>query len=203
MARLSSNPSLVGVPVVAVFFLLLFFLPKLFVQKKFNFPVPEQAAQADSLSQTIDRPLKIIHGSQWVKSLGITKSKTSLRELQKASNRNVLLNFWATWCPPCIEEFPSLEYLNRRVSSSDEKLPLLVTVSVDESERDVAKLFKTLGYEPSLIVLHDVDGDISRAFGTVKFPETYLLNAEGQVVHKWIGPQNWLSRAVIEEFSAP
>jgi thiol-disulfide isomerase/thioredoxin len=113
-----------------------------------------------------------------------TGKKWSLRSLR---GRPVLLNFWATWCPPCIEEMPSLENLSQRLS---DKLTVL-TVSVDE-DWDAVKKFFPRG--TSLSVLLDTSKEIPKKFGTDKYPETFLIDSQGRVQQlfyqaKWDGAE--------------
>lgn len=125
------------------------------------------------------------------------KAAVSLAALV-AEHRTLIINFWATWCPPCIEELPSLEYLNRRLDIRGSlHTPILVTISVDEQPKQVGQLFSTLDFEPTLLVLSDPNGYFSRSLGTLKFPETYWIDSSGRILHKWIGPQNWLSAEVL------
>ncbi len=136
-----------------------------------------------------------------VANVPLKGTAVSLEELF-ADRSEILVNFWATWCPPCLEELPGLEYLGRQLNAKENKnFPLLVTISVDEDAKEVSKLFKTLDFTPSLIVLHDPDGELSQSMGTTKFPETYLINKQGKVLRKWIGPQNWLSANVIQSLT--
>jgi cytochrome c biogenesis protein CcmG/thiol:disulfide interchange protein DsbE len=104
----------------------------------------------------------------------------------------VLLNFWATWCPPCIEEIPSLLELRQAMRG---KAFELVTVSVDE---DVAALKAFLGKHlkdpSSLPVLSDPQKKSSTAFGTEKFPESYLIDKSGVARFKFIYKRDWASR---------
>ena len=110
--------------------------------------------------------------------------KWSLRQLR---GRPVLLNFWATWCAPCVEEIPSLENLARR--SSDDLTVL--AVSVDEDWETVKKFFpKGTG----LSVLLDTSKEIPKKFGTEKYPETFLIDSQGrltQMFHqaRWDGAE--------------
>src|SRR5687768_5639867 len=97
--------------------------------------------------------------------------KHSLRSLR---GKPVLLNFWATWCPPCIEEMPSLENLAKRHS---DRLTVL-TVSVDE-DWDVVKRFFPGG--TSLSVLLDVSKEVPKKYGTDKYPETFLIDSQGRL----------------------
>lgn len=122
----------------------------------------------------------------------------TLGELARASKAGLIVNFWATWCPPCVEELPSLETLNRQLGAEAD-LPQLVTISVDDSPSDVVSFFKTLEYPVSLPVLFDKDATFSRSIGTTRFPETYWVSPEGRVLYKWVGPQNWLSGEVLRK----
>jgi cytochrome c biogenesis protein CcmG, thiol:disulfide interchange protein DsbE len=127
-----------------------------------------------------------------------TKSKITLAELAAHSTEGLLVNFWATWCPPCLEELPALDYLNRQLERAPKgKMPLLVTISVDEAVEDVSGLFETLDFSPTLLVLHDPNGNFSAELGTTRFPETYWISPSGAIQYKWIGPQNWLSEEVL------
>jgi peroxiredoxin len=83
-------------------------------------------------------------------------------------------------------------------NQSDEALPILVTISVDESAEAVRKFAKTLNRPLPFLVLHDPDGAFSRQLGVTKFPETFLIDSKGKILQKWIGPQDWLSLEVLQ-----
>lgn len=128
-------------------------------------------------------------------------STVSLEELFK-DKEVLLINFWATWCPPCLDEIPTLEYLGKQLAlNPDKKTPRLVTISVDEDPKEVQKLFKTFEFSPLFLVLHDPDGDFATSLGTTKFPETFLIDRSGNVLKKWVGPQNWLSGNIIQNLT--
>ncbi len=130
------------------------------------------------------------------------KNKLSLEELIQEDSSPILINFWATWCPPCLEELPSLESLHRQLSSNGNgknRLARLITISVDDRVEDIRKLESTLDFKPSYPVFHDKEGELARTMGTTKFPETYLVNREGKILYKWLGPQDWLSKDVLHQ----
>ena len=98
----------------------------------------------------------------------------------------VLLNFWATWCPPCVEEMPSLNLVHERLS--DQGLVVL-GVSVDEQKSEYERFLDLANVR--FPTVRDPERQVSTLFGTVKYPETYLIDREGIVMRKYIGPEDW------------
>jgi peroxiredoxin len=97
----------------------------------------------------------------------------------------VLINFWATWCPPCIEEMPSMEELARSIQNTDVRM---FAVSVDENWDLVRRFFAT---GTKMGVLLDVSKEVPKKFGTEKYPETFLIDASGKVRHYFINKRDW------------
>lgn len=95
-----------------------------------------------------------------------------------------LVHFWATWCPPCIDEIPALQRLSR--DFSDQQGFVIVMVAVDDSTNKVTT-FLGPGWD---MVLFDPSWDVAKRYGTSKLPETYLV-VRGQVVDKYVGATNW------------
>ena len=106
-------------------------------------------------------------------------------DLSRLRGKLVLVNFWATWCPPCREEMPSLEKL---AASLDPGSFEVVAVSVDEGWAPVEKFLAPI--TPLKIAL-DEGATISRLYGTTKFPESYLVDAQGNLRLKFVGPRRW------------
>ncbi len=98
----------------------------------------------------------------------------------------VVLNLWASWCPPCLEELPSLERLRRQLDGSN---VVVIGVSVDKDWADVRKVVEKTGAKVTMAL--DPEQKVARSFGTSKFPETYILDRNGVVVRKLIGEQIW------------
>ncbi|MBI1861329.1 MAG: TlpA family protein disulfide reductase [Deltaproteobacteria bacterium] len=181
----NQKASWIGSILIIGLFLALIELPSL-TQSHFQSDLKFEQEAADP--KILARSLKVIQGpSTWGKA-------TTLGEILKHSPATIV-NFWATWCPPCLEEIPTLESLNRMAKGA--ALPPIVTLSVDESANDVLGLFDTMKSRPNFSVLHDTDGLVARSFGTTKFPETYWINSDGVVIRRWVGPQDWLSADVI------
>lgn len=105
--------------------------------------------------------------------------------LSDLSDKIVVVNFWATWCPPCVEEMPSLESLAEMFQS--EKEVVFLAVSTDDDWGPVRTFFEE---EPPFPVLLDREGEIARQYGTTKFPETYVIE-DGRITGYIIGPREW------------
>ena len=98
----------------------------------------------------------------------------------------VLVNFWATWCPPCVEETPSLEALSTKMRRLGVEV---IGVSVDQDPSAVKKFIT--GHNLSFPIVRDPDQKVASQYGTLKFPETYILDRDGRVAEKIIGPADW------------
>lgn len=109
----------------------------------------------------------------------------------------VLLNFWATWCAPCRDEMPSMEMLNRRVDKDGLNMEI-VAISVDDAWGEVNRFFGAV--QPTFTVLWDKEKRSSNAYGTRKFPETYLIDPSGKVVAKFVGPRDWYNQGTVQYF---
>lgn len=99
----------------------------------------------------------------------------------------VLLNLWATWCAPCRVEMPSMERLYQELGPEGLKI---VAVSVDQLGGDRVMEFAN-ELELTFDILHDRSGQIELDYQATGLPETLILDREGVIVHKEIGPVEW------------
>jgi cytochrome c biogenesis protein CcmG/thiol:disulfide interchange protein DsbE len=105
----------------------------------------------------------------------------------------VVLNFWASWCPPCLEETQSLNRLQQDIVSRG---GIVLGISVDEDKT---------AYEKFLVDNHvvfptydDATKKSAADYGTSMFPETYLIDREGRLARKIVGPQDWQSPEIMQ-----
>lgn len=112
-------------------------------------------------------------------------------DLGQMRGQVVLLNFWATWCAPCIEEMPSLEALHREMPEVE-----IVGVATDGDPAAYSRFLQRRPL-PYLTVL-DSAGSSNAKYGTFRFPETYLIDKRGVIRRKFIGPQDWTSPDIVD-----
>jgi thiol-disulfide isomerase/thioredoxin len=128
--------------------------------------------------------------------------------LADAKGQVVFVNFWATWCPPCREEMPSMLQLGRELSARYPGRFKMVAVSVDDGWPDVNRFFG--GRMPGGVsVVLDLDQAATQQYyclargacpDSFKFPETYIVDASGNLVSYVIGPRDWSDPAALKYF---
>lgn len=112
-------------------------------------------------------------------------------DLSKLHGDVVVLNFWATWCAPCIEELPSLMAMQRQ-------LPQVKVLAVSTDE-DASAYRKFLVDHPmnELTTVRDGQQRSNALYNTFRFPETYVIDRKGIIRRKFIGPQEWTSPEIM------
>jgi thiol-disulfide isomerase/thioredoxin len=129
--------------------------------------------------------------------------------LADAKGQLVFVNFWATWCPPCRDEMPSMLQLGSELSTRYPGKFRMVAVSVDDGWPEVVNFFS--GKLPAGIdVVRDPDQAVTREYycqargrcpDSFKFPETYVVDGSGRLVAYVVGPRDWsdpAARAFLE-----
>jgi cytochrome c biogenesis protein CcmG, thiol:disulfide interchange protein DsbE len=106
----------------------------------------------------------------------------------------LVLNFWATWCPPCVDELPSLNAFAQRMANSG---VVVLGISVDKDEKAYRDFLTRVRL--SFLTARDPDNKINADYGTFKFPETYIIDGKGKVLRKIISGQDWMSERMIED----
>ena len=116
--------------------------------------------------------------------------------LEQFRGKLVFVNFWATWCPPCREEMPSLVDLARQVHPDD---VVFLTVSVDEGWDEVNQFFDQtqLGVLPFVNVL-DAEKTVAQQYKAEKFPESFVIDRDGSMLYKFTGPRDWGAVAALK-----
>ncbi len=110
-----------------------------------------------------------------------------------------IVNFWATWCAPCVEEFGSMLEL---VDEFQGQVKILA-ISMDDNKKDIINFIKAFEVStPNVVVLHDLGQGLAKKWGTWKLPESYILNQEHKLIRKVASTANWSSPSVLHYFSS-
>jgi DsbE subfamily thiol:disulfide oxidoreductase len=109
----------------------------------------------------------------------------------------VLLNFWATWCPPCRQEMPSMVTLYEKLKEKGLKV---VAVSVDQNSSELASFVREYGIP--FEVLHDQNSQVSQRYGVYRYPESFLIDRSGRVRYHLIGSVEWMSPQVMDNIQS-
>lgn len=114
--------------------------------------------------------------------------------LHDLRGKTVVLNFWATWCPPCIVEMPSLVALQSRVGGD------IVILGVNEQDQEEAYRKFLKDYNINFMTVHDTAGANTK-YGTTGFPETFIIDPDGVLRRKFVGPVDWVNPEILDYLS--
>jgi peroxiredoxin len=112
------------------------------------------------------------------------------RRLDEFKGKVVFLNFWATWCAPCREEWGGIQEMAERMKGQDF---IVIAVSTDDDDSKLMAFLEEEGLSSQVLILRDRESKTASRFGTTAFPETYLIDPRGQMIHRVVGPRYWES----------
>jgi thiol-disulfide isomerase/thioredoxin len=130
-------------------------------------------------------------------ALALKDSRGRAFDLASYRGQVVLVNFWATWCEPCIEELPSLEALQDKMKG---KAFALLTVNMEESDAKVGRFLQsTLLQEDSLTVLYDRFGTVAKDWKARILPASFLIGPDGRIRQTLVGAADWTSTEIVTQ----
>ncbi len=115
-------------------------------------------------------------------------------DLGKLRGKTVVLNLWATYCAPCVEELPSLLALQQ-------KLPGIAVVAVSTDQDDSVYRSFLVKHHVNVLTVRDADMRVNALYGTSLIPETYIIDRNGVIRRKFIGAQDWTAQDIVEYLS--
>ena len=126
---------------------------------------------------------------QFVMSDGVTTV-----DLSKLRGKVVVLNLWATWCAPCVEELPSLLALQK-------KMPGLAVVAVSTDQDDEVYRRFLVRHHVDVLTVRDSEQKVNALYGTVLIPETYIIDRNGVIRRKLVSAQDWTGSEIDDYLS--
>ncbi|HSB52656.1 MAG TPA: TlpA disulfide reductase family protein [Dissulfurispiraceae bacterium] len=117
--------------------------------------------------------------------------------LSSFKGKVVFLNFWATWCPPCKDELPSIEKLHNLMK---QKGLVVLAVSIDKSPEKVRDFLKQ--HPVSFRVLMDKNASASRSFKVFSLPMTFIIDKRGVLIEKHFGEKDWSKPDAVRSIEA-
>lgn len=112
--------------------------------------------------------------------------------LQQFLGKVVLVNFWATWCEPCIAEMPSMQQLRDRFAAEGFEV---LAVNYQEGPARIGAFMQKMNL--SLPVVRDTDGSVARQWGARVFPASYLIDRSGNIRYVISGAADWTSAPLV------
>lgn len=122
------------------------------------------------------------------------------RSLSDFKGQHVLVNVWATWCPPCRKEMPALDRLQAKLGATPE--PQIVAISVDAISFDQLRAFYSVHEIRNLALYNGNENDVLAAMGIGGLPTTLLIDHDGNEMARLIGPTIWDAPEIRDQLSA-
>ena len=141
---------------------------------------------AQKINQEYDPPFPAPHFS-------LMDLNETVHTLEDYKGKPLIVNFWATWCPPCIEEMPSLERAWQQIEAEG---IAMIGVNVGEDFETVFSF--TAQMDVSFPLLLDTDTQLTGAWPMTGLPTTYVLNPEGELVYRFIGAKEWDDKTLLD-----
>jgi len=155
---------------------------------------PNQSSAQPWRMTAIPESLQAYPGNTLAPVLELQDIEGKKHNLGNYGGKVLVLNFWATWCPPCVKEIPSLNRLQSAFSKED---LVVLTIDVGESKQDVDKFLKQV--PTALPVLLNLDGDVVKQWKVIAFPTTFIIDKQGLIVYTYFGGLEWDNPGVIQK----
>lgn len=139
-----------------------------------------------SLGNTIAKPLPADKDPYKARNLTLKNQKGELLDMADLEGKVVFINFWATWCPPCIAEMPNINKLYQTYKDDEDVVFLMI--SIDKNFDDAIAFLEKKGYD---FDIQEPQGRLPRDFSTRGIPNTYVLGKDGEIAYRKMGMGNY------------
>lgn len=141
-------------------------------------------------------PLEILAPSEGPLALSFVDENGNAVDLTNFEGQYTIVNFWATWCAPCVAEMPSLDRLQAEIKDHD---ATVVAISLDRGDRRKLRKFYDELELTSLDIYHDEDSNARKQLRIAGLPLTIVLDGENREIARHLGPNEWDAPALIEQ----
>ncbi len=125
--------------------------------------------------------------------------RSYMQDIQSAGDTVVLVNFWATWCPPCVHELPSMQALKDHFS--DESFEVLA-LNMGERGKDIENFLKSFGTKLDFPILLNADLNVAKTWNVRAMPTSLFIDKDGNIAEVHIGPRDWNSETVQQQVAS-
>lgn len=143
------------------------------------------------------QPLHPVSNKPLAADFTLKDSDGNVHQLTKYRGRVVIVNFWATWCPPCRFELPSMERAYEQLKKEGIEI---LAINVGE-DADTIFTF-TADYPVTFPLLLDLDSSVINDYPAIGLPTTYVIDPEGRLVYRAIGTREWDDEFLLEKIKA-
>ncbi len=144
-----------------------------------------------TISLLMPEGIKLVRVGETIRPFTLPDLQDKMQGLPKG--KVMIVNFWATWCPPCRKEVPSMVQLYETFKDKGFEI---VAVSVDKRREDVVDFVNT--YNMSFTVLHDADSQVAASYGVFRYPESFIVDKNGVVLQHLNGAVEWMSPEFVD-----
>ena len=137
----------------------------------------------------------VVEAGDTAPAFTVTTDSGRTVSLSQFGGKLLVLNFWASWCQPCVEETPSLSAFAQRYA---DKGVVVLAVSVDKDPQAYQRFVDR--FRPAFLTARDLA--IHQDYGTFIYPESYVIDASGKVLRKYAEAKNWMSSDMTSEINS-
>ena len=151
---------------------------------------PIKLTKNSTIKSGIDIYLREFSGNSNPIKLKLKTASGKLFNKSDFKNKVTVINFWATWCPPCIEEIPSLNRLSKKMQGQPFEL---ISINYAEEREVILDFMKKVNVE--FPVLLDKNGEFAKQWNVISYPSTFIINKQGKIVYgvnsaiEWDNPE--------------
>ena len=164
-------------------------------QDSFREPVSALTKSLTNPSKKKERGLQKYRGDPTPRPLNLPTLNGEFIDLKSLKGKVVVVNFWATWCPPCVHEMPSMQRLNTHFKN---KPFTLLGVNMAETNAEVSKFLNTR-VDISFPIVMDYDGRALKDWGVFAFPTSYVIDKQGKIRYALFGSVEWDNADIVSK----